>query len=207
MLISGLRSMGTRSLPVAVACLLCGPAWAAANDSGSTATESAVWKEKELTFTYTGFTTRYSCDGLRDKVWTALVQMGANTKDLQVRPIGCSSPSGRPDPFPGVKVKMRVLEPAGGADTTGNQAPVQAHWKPVDLKLSDFDRNESGECELVEQIHLRLLPLFTTRNVDFRSDCIPHQASPVGSSLRFDVLAVDQKAPGDDKSKDGQPKA
>jgi hypothetical protein len=176
------------AVPAVVACLLGSPAWAA--EELSSEPLPAVWADKELTFVYMGFTTRYSCDGLRDKVRGVLLDLGVQKKDLKVMQLGCSSPSGRPDPFPGVRVKMRVLQPASGT-ADDKQAPVAAHWKPVDLKLRDSFTTDSGECELVEQIRQKILPAFATRNVDLKSNCIPHQATATRPSLKLEVLAAD----------------
>lgn len=150
---------------------------------------AAVWTEKELTFVYQGFTTQYSCDGLRDKVRGVLLDLGAQKKSLKVMQLGCSSPGGRPDPFPGVRVKMNVLQPA--AASNDRQPQVAAHWKPVDLKLRDSFSIDSGECELVEQIRHSIVPLFATRNVELQTNCIPHQATATRPSLKLEVLAPD----------------
>jgi len=195
------------AVPALAACILVSSAWAAEVGSaspaapeaagsaagGAAAVESqpAVWTEKELTFVYMGFTTRYSCDGLRDKVRSVLLDLGARKKDLKVQELGCSSPTGRPDPFPGVRVKMLVLQPASGTAPAETQAPVPAHWKPVDLKLRDSFTTDSGECELVEQIRHKIVPLFAARNVDLKTSCIPHQASATRPSLKLEVLAPD----------------
>jgi hypothetical protein len=193
--------------PALAACILASSAWAAEAGSaspsapaaagsvasGAAAVESqpGVWTEEELTFVYMGFTTRYSCDGLRDKVRGVLLDLGAQKKDLKVQELGCSSPTGRPDPFPGVRVKMRVLQPASGPAAAYDPAPVPAHWKPVDLKLRDSFTTDSGECELVEQIRHNIVPLFAARNVDLKTTCIPHQASATRPSLKLEVLAPD----------------
>jgi hypothetical protein len=144
---------------------------------------AAVWTPKEVRFIYQGFTTHYSCDGLRDKVRQALLDLGARP-DLSVRQLACPSPAGRPDPFPGVLIKMQVLKPA---DTSAVES-VPGQWKSVDLKLNREALAEAGDCELLEQIKQSLLPLFTTRNVEYRSNCVPHQLSPGGTWLRADVL-------------------
>jgi len=197
-----------RLVPALAAGLLAAPVCAAdaAADAGSAPaaageSQPAVWADKELTFVYMGFTTRYSCDGLRDKVRGVLLDLGAQKKDLKVQELGCSSPTGRPDPFPGVRVKMRVLQPASdtAADQTGAAAavtspagtPVPAHWKAVDLKLRDSFTTDSGECELVEQIRHTIVPLFANRNVDLKTTCIPHQATAARPSLKLEVLAPD----------------
>lgn len=178
-----------------LACILSSHSWAAevrpANgEAASAERQPAVWTEKELTFVYQGFTTKYSCDGLRDKVRDVLLDLGARKKGLKVTQLGCSSSLGRPDPFPGVRVKMSVLLPASGT-ADEKQAPVPAHWKPVDLKLRNSFTTDSGECELVEQIRNKIVPLFATRNVELRTTCVPHQASAASPSLKLEVLAPD----------------
>jgi hypothetical protein len=172
------------------------PAWAAEGGGQAAAGQAqpptwAVWTDKELSYTYLGFTTRYSCDGLRDKIRGVLLDLGADKKTLKVLQLGCSSPTGRPDPFPGVRVRMKVVQAAGPNDTP----TAQAHWKPIDLKLRDSFTTDSGECELMEQIRDKILPLFATRNVDYKADCIPHQASATRPSLKLEVLWPDPPQP------------
>jgi hypothetical protein len=183
--------------------------------------QSAVWTPKELTFVYQGFTSKYSCDGLRDKMYTLLLQLGARKQDLKVTSYGCIN-FDRPDPFPGVRVRMSVLQPASASGTSTGSAgsaapaaspagkssaaggtaapsePVVAHWKSVELQPDRVDfTTGSGSCELMEQVHTKVLPLFATRNVDFRSNCIPHQATPGGTSLRLEVLKADAQKPAE----------
>jgi hypothetical protein len=185
------------ALSAVVAGVLSSGAWAAEGSAAEPSGEaqSAVWTHKELTFIYQGFTTKYSCDGLQDKMRGVLLDLGARKKTLKVMQMGCSSPAGRPDPFPGVRVKMDVLEPAtGSAGSNGSaedQKPVAAHWKPVDLKLRNSLTTDSGECELVEQIRQKIVPQFAARNVELQTNCIPHQASATRPSLKLEVLAPD----------------
>ena len=182
-------------VPAVVACALGAPVWAAENAPAPAGEpQSAVWTEKELSFVYQGFTTRYSCDGLRDKVRSVLLDLGAEKKGLKVMQMGCSSPTGRPDPFPGVRVKMRVLQPADSPDAAkaADPTPVAAHWKALDLKLRDNFTTDSGECELVEQIRHKIVPLFATRNVDLQTTCIPHQATAARPILKLEVLVPDE---------------
>jgi hypothetical protein len=179
-------------VPVLMGCLLSAPLWAdeSAGAAPGGGAAPAVWADKELDFVYMGFTTKYSCDGLRDKIRGVLLDLGADKKSLKVLESGCSSPTGRPDPFPGVRAKMKVLLPAGGS-AEGDQPPLSAHWQPVDLKLRDSFTTDSGECELMEQIRQKVLPLFSVRNVEFSSNCIPHQATPTRPTLKLEVLKPD----------------
>lgn len=154
-------------------------------------TEAAVWTPKEIQFTYMGFTTRYTCDGLRDTVKDMLLQLGARKDDLKVYEQPCSGPPDRPNPFPGVKIKMSVLTPAPSAPADGTQT-VPAQWKTVKLPYRETAINGAGQCELLEQVKQKILPLFTTRNVDLRATCVPHQLQ-LGTQLQAEVLITDQK--------------
>ena len=150
---------------------------------------AAVWAPKQLHFVFQGFTAHYSCDGLRDKILHVLTELGARP-DLEVTFAGCSSPLGRPDPFPGVNIKMNVLQPADPKDTSAQV--VGAHWRRVELHLDRDPVWEASDCELLEQIKERILPLFATRNVEFASNCVPHQAF-LGTRLSADLLFPDSK--------------
>ncbi len=172
----------------ATAVLLCSPVHAATNESG----QAAVWTPKELRFVYRGFTSRYSCDGLRDDVRSILLELGARS-DVKVDAI-CAEASGVPTTLPGLTVRMNVLEPASAtaANASESREVIPAHWKTVELP--DLAHIGAGaDCELIEQIKHDILPLFATRNVEFRDNCVPHQPNPAGVQLRADVLVADQK--------------
>ncbi len=149
-------------------------------------TQPAVWTPKETQFVSMGFTTLYSCDGLRDKVQAILLDLGARKDDLKVREYGCSAPEGRPSRVAGVSIKMSVLTPA-----TDAQSPsvVPAYWKTVELRGNGSRYLDPGDCELVDQVRQQVLPLFTTRNVEADIHCTPHQLSPTGPVLKVEVLS------------------
>jgi hypothetical protein len=154
--------------------------------------EWAVWTPKEVRFVYQGFTTHYSCDGLRDKVKSVLLKLGAR-KDLQVRESPCAGPVSGPNPFPGVSIKMHVLEPATGKGGGTAMPTVPARWQRVDLTSARDLLQDPGDCELLEQIKETLLPKFTTRNVEYSSTCVPHQLTS-GTRLKAEVLVVEAPA-------------
>ena len=195
------QRLGTSALAVAavvgLATLSGVPAWgadqAAQSGAGASApTEAAVWTPKELQFTYMGFTTTYTCDGLRDTIREMLLQLGARKDDLKVYEQPCSGDPSRPNPFPGVRIKMSVLTPAPSAPA-GDTQTVQAQWKSIKLPYRESGINAAGQCELLEQFKQKILPLFTTRNVDLKADCVPHQLEPLGTKLQAEVLITDQK--------------
>jgi hypothetical protein len=181
--------------PTAVAALmLFVPVWTDAAESGAAPADGqvAVWTPKELTFVFMGFTAHYSCDGLRDKIRHVLGELGARS-DFKVDFYGCSSPYGTPDPFPGVRIRMQVLQPAASDKSA---EAVGAHWQRKNLRLDKDPVWEASDCELLEQIRQKILPLFATRNVDFASNCVPHQAY-LGTRLAAELLFPDAK---DDKA-------
>jgi len=155
---------------------------------------AAVWVPKHVQFMYQGFTTHYSCDGLRDQIRTMLQRLGA--QDLRVRELGCVPLSG-PSPFPGVEVSMQVLVPAGSAAAAKQKSSdpaVQAHWQNVVLMPSNADLEDQGNCELIEQFKETFLPLFSTRNVKYGSTCVPHELT-LGTHLSAEVLMPAAKKP------------
>lgn len=150
--------------------------------SAAESRQAAVWNTQEVTLTYWGFTTHYSCEGLRDKLEHALLSLGAR-HDLTVTPYGCFGVR-EPESLPSVQIRVATLKAALPTATAGGDT-VEATWKTVSLTgISGLD---SGDCELLDQIRREILPLFITRNLAARTDCIPHQESP-GAALTVDIL-------------------
>jgi hypothetical protein len=187
-----------------LAALSCGAVWADTPAPAQAAgAVTAVWTPKQVRFVYLGFTAKFSCDGLADRVRSVLLLLGAR-KDLQVSPSSCSTPFGRPDPFPGVTIKMNVLEPAdskashGAGNGAGTGKPpsdtVAAHWKLVDVNaaLARDPLWQAGQCELLEQIKQTILPQFSARNVEYRSTCVPNQLYLGATQLKAEMLVPDQ---------------
>jgi hypothetical protein len=157
------------------------------------AAEQGVWQKHEYNFAYMGFTTTYSCDGLADKVKLLLIAAGAR-QDAKSRAGACASGFGRPDKFARASLTFYTLAPiASGAAPDGK--PVDAVWRPVSIAYRSPRELTTGDCELVEQFRNNVLPMFTTRNVDNHTSCVPHQESGSNISLRFESLAAVPKDP------------
>lgn len=166
------------------------------------AAESAVWVETKINFTYQGFTTHYSCQGLEDAVRSVLVQLGARKSDMNLRQTGCTSGFDRPEPYPGVVGTIEVLEPvenasrseASAASPNGSargehgKRTVEAEWRTVTVRIGPEGADQSGKCELLNQVKRRILPLFAAREVKFESDCFPHQLTIGKTMLQVQVL-------------------
>ncbi len=170
---------------------------AALAEAPASSAQPAKWVSRNVDFTYQGFTTQYTCEGLRGSVVTILRAFGARKQDLQVDITPCAAVGNSEFSFsPGVRGTISVLVPATAEEVSrGDPGLVQAHWKTVDLMRNrKLDNEHGGQCELLEQSKRGLLPLFTTQNLDFTSNCIPHQTFSGGMTFKVDVLQADPKA-------------
>lgn len=181
------KRLERNSAAVAVALLLTSlPAGARAAET-SAPSESVVWVQKEVNFRYVGFTTKYSCDGLQDKMRRILRQLGARD-DLKMIGYGCMR-ANSPETTPGVRIVMHVLQPASA--TTG--PTVAARWRTVDL-LADRNLLDGAlDCELIAQIERDVLPLFAPRHVDYSAACSVNTPLIGGTRLKVDVLIPDSR--------------
>jgi hypothetical protein len=161
-------------------------------------TEPAVWQKHRYSFVFMGFTTTYSCDGLADKLKILLLAAGARP-DAKSRSGGCAASFGRPDKFARSDLTFYTLAPATSA--AAGAIPVKGTWIPVSFAERQPRELGRGDCELVEQFKSNVLPMFTTRNIDNHTTCVPHQDSGSIIDLKFESLAL-SKASTKSKSPD-----
>ncbi len=155
-------------------------AWPCAAASGTNV--PAVWQKHHLSFVYMGRTSRYSCDGLSDKVRAMLMDLGAR-RDLRITAIGCEE-YGRP---PGANSLSPSLDinfsspavPDGPVKPrhAGDLAPLDARYEPFKITTDAFRNMERGDCELVEEFARQILPKLATRDLKQDITCIPYQLS------------------------------
>ncbi|MDP8985128.1 MAG: hypothetical protein M3N97_08785 [Pseudomonadota bacterium] len=153
--------------------------------------EPGLWQKHEYSFTYQGFTTTYSCDGLADKLRVLLIASGARP-DAKAWPGACAAGWGQPDKLAQAKLTFYTLAPAG-RDVPAEAAPgttAPGVWIPVVTTVHKPRELDPGDCELVEQFRSSLLPMFTTRNIDDHTTCIPHQESGSNIDLKFESFGA-----------------
>jgi hypothetical protein len=176
-----------RDLNISCAVLICGfNMTALAGETAAAAAEQGVWQKHEYSFQYFGFTTTYSCDGLASKLRVLLIAAGARA-DAKSTSGACVRGYGNPDKLARANLKFYTLEPVGNGKNAN--PPIGGVWRPV--RFADRSPREvaPGDCELIEQFRDKVLPMFTTRNVDSGMTCIPNQLSGSGVSLKFEVFA------------------
>ena len=147
---------------------------------------AAAWKRQEVDFFYLGFTTRYSCGGLRSKVKLLLKHLGVRP-DVKISERGCEYGFEKVAEWPHLKIVFYVPEiPEVGARDVGE--PVLGTWKAVSIKRHQPRGLEWGDCELVEQFRDRVLPKMPVRAMEGDVNCIPHQLIGNRIDLRFQIL-------------------
>jgi hypothetical protein len=155
---------------------------------------NAVWVEKDLSFTHMGFTSYYSCDGIRDKVRYVLKQVSARP-GFKVTVSGCVNGSG-PEIMPRVRVRAALPREATAAD--GGSTPFPAQWRTLQFRGTPNSEVQDGDCELMEQLVREVLLPLGVREVDgSRLACVPHQASP--SAINLKLMALEPRVPAPTK--------
>jgi hypothetical protein len=169
-----------------------GPAWPAVAGTGSPAI-AAVWKEQHLRFFYTGRTSRYSCDGLRDKVRAMLIDLGAR-RDLRIAALGCEAPAprvrfGSLGPSLDIVFSSPALpEPKRSPLHPGDLAAANARFESFTITSDAFRNMGVADCELVEEFARQILPKLATRGVRQDIACVPFQQSGGRFLVRGEIL-------------------
>jgi hypothetical protein len=174
------------TLKVSCALIICGFSMTAfAGETSSTNSQQGVWQKHDYNFQYLGFTTTYSCDGLASKLKVLLIAAGARA-DAKSVSAGCSPGYGVPDKFARANLKFHTLAPIGNGENTS--PPINGVWRSVVIADRSPREVAPGDCELIEQFRDKVLPMFTTRNVDNRMTCVPNQVSGSVINLKFEVF-------------------
>jgi hypothetical protein len=175
-----------RALQMSCVLVICGVAIAASAGESATDPEQGVWQQHEYSFQFLGFTTTYSCDGLASKLKVLLIAAGARA-DAKSTSAGCVGGYGSPDKFARANLKFYTLAPIGNGENAS--PPINGVWHSVAIADRSPREVAPGDCELIEQFRDKVLPMFTTRNVDNRMTCVPNQVSGSVINLKFEVFA------------------
>jgi hypothetical protein len=182
---------------------------AASAEGVNAPTVSAVWMEREFSFTYMGIGTYYSCDGLRNKLEYLLEQVGAR-KDPKVI-VSCLD-AGAVEQLPMARIRVavpveatpeRLAELASGQSHRELVGRVQGKGTAVDdataqfpaeRRVVEFDgrrgrRVEDSDCELLNQFLPQVLkPLGVREMPGSTLRCTPKQSQFGAVNLRLETL-------------------
>lgn len=169
-----------------------------AGAAGQPEVAPGAWQAHKVDFVFMGFTSTYSCDGLADGLKALLSEAGAN-KGLKVNPL-CTRGPGQPEKMAEAVVTFETLQPVADVPaSTASAAPpaaVPGAWRHVEFSWHKPLSVQPNDCELVEQFADKLLPMFTTRNVQRHITCVPGQDSRLSFDLQFDVFAMAPREAG-----------
>lgn len=201
------RQFAVSLVPMLLAVTVSAPAPAIATGEDAAPVVNAVRVEREVELVYMGFTSYYSCDGLRDKVRRVLVDLGLGD-GLKVGTRGCIRVTG-PEIMPSVRIVAQVpveatpevlaqLESEAGkrelVARVKGVAPAEATAQfPVRRKRVEFEADplgdlQEGDCELVEQLRDRVFPKLGVKVVEDRTQCAPRQVRPGSIHTVVEVL-------------------
>ena len=152
----------------------------------------AVWKEQRLEFSYMGRTARYSCQGLRDKMRSLLLDLGAR-RDLQVSLGACdeSAPLRRGYLGPRLSIVFSspaLPDPSAKPAHPGDLLAVDARYEPFTLTSDAFKNYGVGDCELVEEFAREILPRLNAKVEKQDITCVPYQSSGSHFFVRGEIL-------------------
>lgn len=165
------------------------PLWAAGEEGSRV---PAVWKEHRLDFSYMGRTARYSCEGLRDKMRSLLLDLGAR-RDLKVSLLGCNESAPLRHGYLGPRLSIVFSSPALSDAASqplhaADVSAVEARYESFTLTSDAFRNYGVGDCELVEEFARQILPKFATKDVKQDITCVPYQASGSRFLVRGEIL-------------------
>jgi hypothetical protein len=168
---------------------------------------SAVWIERDVTLHYMGFTSYYSCDGLRGQVRRILQELGARP-GFKVTARNCIRLTG-PEWTPSVRIVAALpveatpevlAELAKDASTRELAAKVQgkspdeataqfpARPRRVQFVSGGLSFLKDGDCELMEQMRDRVFGPLGVKVIESSLRCVPRQVTIGAIRMTVEVL-------------------
>lgn len=161
-----------------MAALLAGPAVSAGEPV------AAVWQAHQVEFHYSGFTSHYSCVGIRTQLRLLLRAVGARD-DMRIEG-SCGEIDNVPPPFHRLKLAFSVPVPAPGGGSPGETFPAER--REVRIERGEPRGVEWGDCELVEQFARQVLPVLNPTQLEEDIACVPHRNTPGRPRLHMTLL-------------------
>lgn len=175
--------------------LSCGPPSRAATPTADTASSdivSGVWQHHKAGFDYVGFTSLYTCDGLESHVLEILRHLGAR-KDIHVSASGCPGPYNTPSRTARVDADFYTVAPIPDASAPD---AVKARWTALEVTPRRPGFMGDGDCELIQAMKdLITTKNFTLRNLEYRTDCVPHELTLDAFAVKGQVLKAVPSVP------------
>lgn len=145
---------------------------------------TGTWEHRHASFTYWGITALYSCDGLENNIRALLQHLGAR-KDVRVSARGCPQGPSVPGRNAIVETDFYTLAPSADANAADS---VQARWAPVVVSATRPYFMGHGDCELIAELKDIITKNFSLRDLNYRTDCVPHEVNIDDFSIKAQAL-------------------
>lgn len=176
--------------------------------AGSKPPVQAIWKYREIPFTFQSFTTFYSCDSLERKIKRILIAVGAD-RNLRLRTKGCFStneiarvPNVQISVFSAVEATPDAIAERNRTRSTRELvARVRGESKeleqfeeafPAEWRQFELSRGrvylEPGDCELIDQLVDKVFPQLGVRVLETELSCAPNRVSTAQPRLVVEAL-------------------
>ena len=170
-----------RFIPAAIAILLLTVAGA----SRAEEMVPARWEAHQVKFHYAGFTSHYTCGGIKLAVRRLLLAVGARD-DLKIQ-VSCGGPDSEVQPSNRLTLGFSVPVAAGDDAAPGETFP--AEWRKVKVRRGEPKFVEWGDCELVEQFRDQVIvPIFHPQDLADSTVCTPKQVNIGSPNLSMTLL-------------------
>jgi hypothetical protein len=159
--------------------------------SGAQAVASINWQHREAKFAYVGYTTLYVCDALEDQVRRVLVYLGArpDAKVMVTCPRGPTVPT--QDALVTTDFYVPVpVDPAEGNATGNATGNPTAQWTALKIDARRPGFMGRGDCELMQGMKDLVTKNFGLRDLDYRTNCVPHDLGLDDFSVTATALKV-----------------
>jgi len=171
---------------LALACASSADLLAADSKGAADGVVASSWQQHKVTFPYLGLTSKYNCNSLADTVRAILLHLGARN-DARVRAVGCGPGSSVPGSRAFVVTDFYTLAPVANSDSSDS---VGAHWTTKHLDPQHPYFMDDGSCELIQQMKDLITQNFALQDLQYQTDCFPHEINRNGFSVKAKVLTA-----------------
>ena len=188
------RSTAVLRLCAIIALAGLGAAVGAAEDArpGDGQVVAGTWEHRHASFTYYGITALYSCSGLETNIRALLQHLGAR-KDVKVNARACPNGYDAPGRTAIIDMDFYTLSPSSDANAAN---AVQARWTRVVVSATQPYLMGHGDCELVNEMKDVISKNFSFRDLDYRTDCVPHEVNLDDFGIKAQALKALPAAAG-----------
>ena len=180
-------STGLGACVLALACASSASVGYAADSTGAgNGVVASTWQHHKVTFPFNGLTSKYNCNGLEDSVRHILMHFGARS-DAKVSAGGCGAGTSVPGGRAFIDADFYTLAPAA---ESGSSDTVAAHWTAKHLDPNHPYFMDYGSCELVQQMQDLITKNFAIQDLQYRTDCFPHDINLHGFSVKGMALTA-----------------